>query len=80
MIYHADAINKYVSFMFRQLSDIFTGFTLDLHVDVINIWYILWHIDPLLGNDRERSVVIQQSLLSNDFANKHVSTAIIAQQ
>jgi hypothetical protein len=40
----------------------------------------MWHVDPLLGNDREISYM-QQPLLSNGFANKHVSTnATIAQQ
>jgi hypothetical protein len=37
---------------------------------------IPWHVDPLLGNDRETT--IQQPLLSNGYTNKHVSTETIA--
>jgi hypothetical protein len=32
----------------------------------------MWHVDQLLGNYRE--ITIQQSLLSNGSAKKHVST------
>jgi hypothetical protein len=37
---------------------------------------MLWVADPLLGKGRDISN-IQQSLLSNGFANKHVCTATI---
>jgi hypothetical protein len=40
---------------------------------------ILWHVDPLLGNNSERSHYTKL-LLSNGFANKVVSTATIVQQ
>jgi hypothetical protein len=40
---------------------------------------ILSHIDPSLGNDREKAS-IQQPLLSNDPTTKHVSTATILLQ
>jgi hypothetical protein len=43
-----------------------------------NIWYILSHVDPLLGNDGE--ITIQQPLPSNGSANNHISTARIALQ
>jgi hypothetical protein len=37
-------------------------------------WYkILWHVDPLVGNDREKKSNYKQALLSNGSANKHVS-------
>jgi hypothetical protein len=39
----------------------------------------MWHVDPLLGNDREKTA-IKQPLLSNGFTNKHVSTATISKQ
>jgi hypothetical protein len=38
--------------------------------------FTLWLVEPLLGEDRE----IQQQLLSNGSANKHVSTVTIALQ
>jgi hypothetical protein len=34
---------------------------------------ILWHVDPLLGNDHETNK--KQPLLRNGFASKHVCTA-----
>jgi hypothetical protein len=39
---------------------------------------ILWHVDPLLGNDREAT--LQQLLLSNGSTDKHVSMPTIALQ
>jgi hypothetical protein len=47
---------------------------------VLHIYiYILWNVDPLLGNGREKAA-IQYPLLSNGLANKHVPTATIAQK
>jgi hypothetical protein len=39
----------------------------------------MWHVDPLLDNDREVSK-IQQALLSNGFANKHLCMATVRNQ
>jgi hypothetical protein len=38
---------------------------------------ILWHVDPLLGNDLKYET-IRQPLLSNGYASEHVSMATIA--
>jgi hypothetical protein len=41
--------------------------------------YILWHVEPLLGNDRHISNYTT-AVANNASPNKHVSTATIALQ
>jgi hypothetical protein len=51
-----------------------------LHVVCVSFWLcVLWHVDQLLGNDREIKNV-QQPLLSNGFANRYVPTSIVELQ
>jgi hypothetical protein len=48
----------------------------ELKTNGIIIYNILWLVDPLLGNDSEKTAM-QQPLLSNRFANNHVYKAVI---